>query len=228
MIGSSNNDPNLEFSNDAADSTPSLKRVYVIDESEVVLNIVSLLLEQAGYTVQAYQFSAQFAEESENLPSGVIVTDQVMNPVDGGKVQGGLLNRPSQFRVILVTACPNTSLTVAAMKSGAVTVLEKPFERQELIEAIEEGFQQLQNSQAFGQALPGVPVGDMAFLDRLSHREREVIELVYEGGTNKSISSRLGISAKTVEKHRSKAMKKLAVSSLAELIRLIARILGQN
>jgi two-component system response regulator FixJ len=204
------------------------KRVYVIDDDKAVLDIIQLMLQQAGYDVRAYQFSAQFVEDSAELPPGVVVTDQVMNEVEGIEVQRHLSARPGHFRVILLTAFPRTSLAVAAMKGGAVTVLDKPFERRELIEAVEEGFRQLHNAESFDQALPPILPNNGAYLNRLSEREREVIQLVYEGATNKAIGIQLGISIKTVEKHRGKAMKKMQALSLASLVRLMDRELGRK
>lgn len=204
------------------------KRVYVIDDDKAVLDIIHLTLEKAGYDVRPYQYSLQFVEESSELAPGVVITDQVMNQMEGIEVQRHLATRPNHFRVILVTAFPRTSLAVAAMKFGAVTVLDKPFDRRELIEAVEEGFRQLQNAGNQDQALPPVLADNASYLSRLSEREREVIQLVYEGATNKSIGIQLGISIKTVEKHRGKAMKKMEVLSLASLVRLMDRELGRN
>ncbi len=204
------------------------RRVYVVDDDKAVLDVMQMMLMQSGFDVRAYQSSAQFVVESAGLPPGVVVTDQVMSQMDGIEVQRHLSARPNHFRVILVTAFPRTSLAVAAMKSGAVTVLDKPFDRRELVEAVEEGFRQLQNAEHLDQALPPVLPDSETYLKRLSEREREVTQLVYDGATNKGIAIQLGISIKTVEKHRGKAMKKMEVHSLASLVRLMDRELGRN
>jgi FixJ family two-component response regulator len=151
-----------------------------------------------------------------------------MKQMEGLDVQRYLSSRPNDFRVILVTAFPRTSLAVAAMKSGAVTVLDKPFDRRELIDAVEEGFRQLHDAEMIDHALPPVLPENETYLKRLSEREREVIQMVYDGSTNKAIGIQLGISTKTVEKHRGKAMKKMQVLSLASLVRLMDRELGRN
>jgi two-component system response regulator FixJ len=204
------------------------KRVYVIDDDPAVLEVIGLMLTHAGYDVCPYQSSQKFVVECGSLIPGVVVTDQVMNQVEGTEVQRHLLSRPNHFRVILVTAFPRTSLAVAAMKSGAVTVLDKPFDRLELIDAVEEGFRQLHDAEAFDHALPPILPNNGSYLVRLSEREREVIQLVYEGATNKAIGIHLGISIKTVEKHRGKAMKKMSVMSLASLVRLMDREMGRS
>lgn len=204
------------------------RRVYVIDDDAAVLQVLEIMLRQAGFDVYAFSSSIEFLRLSDQLPAGVVVTDQVMTQAEGLEVQRRLSNRPGHFRVILVTAFPRTSLAVAAMKLGAVTVLDKPFERTQLLEAVEEGFRQLNESEEVDQALPPVLPRGETYLSRLSDREREVIQLVYEGATNKSIGIRLGISIKTVEKHRGKGMKKMQVTCLASLIRLMDRELGRN
>lgn len=203
------------------------RRVYAIDDDAAVLCVLEMLLRQAGYEVVAYTSSLEFLRQSEHLPPGVVVTDQVMTQAEGIEVQRHLANKPHQFQVILVTAFPRTSLAVAAMKAGAVTVLDKPFDRVQIMAAVEEGFRQLDDAETREQILPPV-VSGQNYLSRLSVREREVIQLVYEGATNKSIGIKLGISIKTVEKHRGKGMKKMEVTCLASLIRLMDREIVRN
>jgi FixJ family two-component response regulator len=206
----------------------ALNRVYVIDDDQAVLDVMHMMLEQAGYDVQAYQSSRRFLEDAPGLSPGVVITDQVMSQVEGTEVQRQLSTRPNHFRVILITAFPRTSLAVTAMKGGAVTVLDKPFHRRELIDAVEEGFRQLQSAGSDDESLPPVLPDKGSYLDRLSPREREVIQMVYSGATNKAIGIQLRISIKTVEKHRGKAMRKLEVTSLARLVRLMDRELGRH
>lgn len=190
--------------------TNEAKRVYVIDEDQAVLDVLQMMLRQAGYDVQTYQSSARFTEDSPHLIPGVVVMDQVLKQI---------------VRVILVTALPRTGLGATSTKNGAVTVLDKQFHRQELIEAVEEGFRQLQDAGSQDQSLPPVrPEPEKgSYLNLLSRREREVIHLVCTGATNKAIAIQLGISSKTIEKYRSTAMKKLKVTSVAGLVRLIDR-----
>ncbi|MEJ7591551.1 MAG: LuxR C-terminal-related transcriptional regulator [Planctomycetaceae bacterium] len=190
--------------------TNEAKRVYVIDEDQAVLDVLQLMLTQAGYDVQTFQSSARFAEESPHLIPGVVVMDQVLKQI---------------VRVVLVTALPRTGLGATFKKSGAVMVLDKEFHRQELIEAVEESFRQIQDAGSQDQPLPPVlqKPEEGSSLNLLSRREHEVIHLVCTGATNKAIAIQLGISTKTIEKYRSTAMKKLKVTSVAGLVRLIDR-----
>ena len=204
------------------------RRVYAIDDDVAVLQVLQMILQQADCDVVTYSSPLEFLGQVETLPPGVIVTDQVMAQVEGIEVQRQVAGRPNQFRVILVTAFPRTSLAVTAMKAGAITVLDKPFDRTQLLQAVEEGFRQLNEVDASRDSLPPILPNGETYLSRLSDREREVIQLVYDGATNKSIGIQLGISIKTVEKHRGKGMSKMEVTCLASLIRLMDREMSRS
>lgn len=184
------------------------KRVYLINDDHAVQDAIETMLKQAGYNVQTYPSPARFAEDSQLLIPGVVVMDQAIRQI---------------VQVILVTALPRTSLGVAPENVAAVTVLEKGFRSRDLIEAVEDGFRQLQGNENQKHSLPSDEPEKGSCLTQLSVREREVIHQVYLGETNKAIGIQLGISAKTIEKHRSSAMKKLKVTSVASLVRLIDR-----
>jgi|GEM_PF-179734 len=231
------NDP--EFKDDADDGylsaqSPDLgseylvDRVYLLDDDPDVLKVVESMLKISGYAVFTYRCPTEFLAATEQMPAGVVITDQQMQGMLGIEVQRRLSARPNHFKVILVTAYSTTSLAVEAMKNGAVTVLDKPFNQQELLAAVTEAFRQLRHAGAFDEDLPPVlPSGEL-YLDRLSVREKDVILLIYKGATNKAAGIELGISGKTVEKHRSSGMQKLDVYSLASLIRLLDRELGSK
>ena len=205
-----------------------VERVYLLDDDPDVLKVVESMLQISGYAVLAYRSPAEFLAATDNLPAGVVITDQVMHGMVGIEVQRRLSARPNHFKVILVTAFSTTSLAVEAMKNGAVTVLDKPFNHQELLAAVTEAFRQLRHAGAFDEVLPPVLPSGGRYLDRLSVREKDVILQIYKGATNKSAGIQLGISGKTVEKHRSSGMRKLEVTSLASLVRLLDRELGST
>lgn len=203
--------------------TPENNRVYVLDDEHQVLEVIEMQLTAAGFDVVTYSRSSDFLRQASQLPRGVIVSDQRMPEIDGLTLQKHLQTLPNQFQIILLSGFPETRVAVEAMKQGAVTVLDKPYNREQLVSSIEDAFRALSRSEPGLNGLPAILPGGEQYLDRLSQRERQVIDLVYTGQTNKSIAIALKISIKTVEKHRGKAMKKMSVSSLAELIRLIDR-----
>jgi|GEM_PF-286143 len=204
--------------------TPPAHRVYAVDDDPNVLIVLRTMLGQAGYDVVCYPSAVSFLKDLSLITRGVVISDQVMPEMTGLELHKQLRTlRPNDFRVILISAYPRTSLTVEAMKLGAITVLDKPFARQELLEALHDGFLRLEAIGELPQPLPPPLSGGKSHLVLLSDREREVILMVYQGSTNKAISIRLGLSIKTVEKHRARGMKKMNVTSLAALVRLIDR-----
>lgn len=204
-------------------------RVYAVDDDPNVLSVLRTMLSHVGYDTVCYPSAVSFLNDLSLLPRGVVITDQVMPELTGLHLHQQLRTlRPHDFRLILITAFPRTSLTVEAMKLGAITVLDKPFDRHELLQAVEDGFLRLNTVSEPDQPLPPPLPGGESYLDLLSEREREIILMVYQGSTNKSISIRLGLSIKTVEKHRARGMRKMRVSSLAALVRLINRETDNN
>lgn len=204
-----------------------LRNVYLVDDDERVIDVVKIQLTSAGYDVRAFSNSSAFLESFSDLPPGVVVTDQRMPEYEGLEVLTQLVSQARhRFRVILLTGYPETRVAVQAMQLGAVTVLDKPFDKAQLIAAIELGFQALDHEADEELDLPPLLPDGRTYLGRLSEREREVIDRVYKGETNKAIAIGLQISIKTVEKHRGKAMKKMEVGSLAALVRLMRREYG--
>lgn len=199
------------------------RRVYVLDDEVQVLEVIEMQLNAAGFDVVTFNSSLTFLDRAAELPSGVIISDQRMPEIDGLTVQKNLQQLGNKFQVIMLSGFPETRIAVEAMKHGAVTVLDKPYKKDQLISSIEEAFQTLQRATADDAGLPPILPGGERYLEKLSKRERQIVDQVYIGQTNKSIAIALEISIKTVEKHRGKAMRKMCVSSLAELIRLIDR-----
>lgn len=205
------------------DSAVDQRHVYIVDDDVAVLDFLRLSLEMAGYRPRCYQSASQFLHDSPELPPGVVISDQVMTDIQGLELQRRLAETLPVFRFILISGYPRTSLAVASMRLGAITVLDKPFDRRELLEAVSEGFRLLATATEQGVALPPLLPDGGTYLSLLSRQELSVIQLVYEGATNKAISIQMGISVKTVEKHRSRAMRKLQVQSMAGLVRLVQR-----
>ena len=199
------------------------RRVYVLDDEIQVLEVIAMQLRAAGYEVRTFSRASRFLEAFADLPAGVVVSDQRMPDIDGLSVQQSLRGYEQKFKLILLSGYPETRVAVQAMKQGAVTVLDKPYNKEQLLSSLKEAFELLDRGATDREGLPPAMENGKRYIDLLSTRERQVIELVYRGETNKSIGIQLEISIKTVEKHRGKAMKKMQVTSLAELIRLMDR-----
>ncbi|MFP6610279.1 MAG: LuxR C-terminal-related transcriptional regulator, partial [Deltaproteobacteria bacterium] len=136
--------------------------------------------------------------------------------VSGLELQERLAEYGSGLPIIMVTGYGDVPMAVRAMRSGAVDFIEKPFSDQHLIDRVQEAIarDRLRHTERKGRESVARRVST------LSAREREVLDLVVAGKANKVIANELGLSPKTVEVHRARLMKKLNVSSVAELVRL--------
>ena len=190
--------------------------VCIIDDDEAVRLSLSFLLNMAGLPTRAYSSAVQFLREAAGQFSGCIVTDVRMPELDGlGLVRRmremGLLNP-----IIVVTGHGDIALAVEAMKAGAFDFIEKPFDDGALLSAVRAALN-LENQVA--QADAAKPRYRAAFA-ALSPREREVLQGVVSGKTNKVIAQEFGISPRTVEVHRANLMMKVGAGSLSDLVRM--------
>ncbi len=139
-------------------------------------------------------------------------------------VQPEMLERLREFHptmpVIIITAHGDVPTAVAAMKAGAADFIEKPYENAELISRI----RQITASRDQGGCSSEVVRGIRERIEQLSRREREVLDLVASGISNKVIAGRLGVSTRTVEIHRAHMMEKMGAESLSDLIRMVTTI----
>jgi len=207
----------------SGDVSPASRRVYVLDDEIQVLQVIEIQLTTAGFDVMTFSSPKPFLAQLSSLQPGVVLVDQRMPFADGLEVQRLLRKRRNAFKLILLSGFPETRIAVEAMRRGAVTVLDKPYNKDELLSELETAFAELDRSVSDHSGLPEMLPDGRLYIESLSRRERQVIDLVYQGETNKSVAINLGISIKTVEKHRGKTMKKMHASSLAELIRLLDR-----
>jgi len=137
-----------------------------------------------------------------------------MPGMSGLELQETLKARNSQVPVVLITGHGDVAMAVRAMKAGASDFIEKPFNDQVLLDAVNRALVRARDGQGSGRAEVEVRI------ESLTPREREVMLLVAEGRPNKVVATRLGLSTRTVEVHRAKVMEKLQAGSLAELVRM--------
>jgi two-component system response regulator FixJ len=189
--------------------------VHVVEDDEEMRDSLVELLEDGGYEVRAYSRAEQLLARGVSLEPGCIVSDVRMPGMDGITLLRRLRAGGSTIPLMLITGHGDVSMAVAAMKAGAVDFLEKPFEADMLLAAI-------------GTALHHSPSNNKAEdaessrkqMQRLTSREREVLEQLVTGRSNKEIAARLGISPRTVEFHRAHVMEKLEVKGLPEIVRI--------
>lgn len=223
-LGISHRDPEVDSS--VIETNPeqsSFPPIYIVDDDQEVLKMMDMVLSRASFNATCFNHPVSFLNSLPELRAGIVITDQNMPVVNGLELQRELFQYDETFQLIVISGYPNTSVAVEAMRTGAVTVLDKPCPKDDLLNAVEEAGREFHKKQLSNVGLPAPLPRGQSYLDRLTPRESEVVDLVYRGQTNKAIGIQLEIAMKTVEKHRKSVMEKLEVSSLASLIRLLER-----
>lgn len=190
--------------------------VHLVDDDEAIRHSASFMLRLAGYRVQTHKDGVAFLDDLDRLDQGAILLDVQMPQMNGLAVQKELNARGCQMPVVVLTGHGDVSVAVQAMKSGAVNFVEKPYEKQVLLDALSEAFSQL-DSTARGAVHKAEAEKQLA---RLSPRELDVLKGLVDGLTNKAIANDLDISPRTVEIHRANLMEKLSVNSLSAALRI--------
>ena len=188
--------------------------VFVVDDDEAVRKMLRWLLESVNLQVEEYASADDFLASYQPNQVGCIILDVRMPGMSGIELQQKLFQGNSQLPAILLTGHGEVQMAVSAMKNGAFDFVEKPFNNQNLLDIIQNGIKEgvrLEDDRAKYENLE-------AKFNALSHRERQVFDLVVAGKTNKSIARDLKITPKTVEFHRANMMAKLKAHSLSDLI----------
>jgi len=194
----------------------AVQRVYLVDDEAVVRRSVGFMLKTAGHDVEAFESGEAFLRQVAGLAPGCVLLDVRLAGMDGLAVQEAMQARGIMLPVIIITGHGDVGLAVRAMKAGAVDFLEKPFEKKALLAAIEQAKLRSQGRAALDQLADQA----RAQLNRLTTREREVLDGLVEGHANKVIAHDLGISPRTVEIHRAHLMVKLGVHSLSDALKI--------
>lgn len=198
--------------------------VYIVSDCPEVLRILGTMLSREGWVVQRFESPTKFLSQIAELPRGLIIVDQITGEMEGIELLQHLSSKQQEYRAILINSYPRTSMTVAALRMGALTVLDKPVDRRELLDAVAEASLQVWPAAEEKEGILRPPLPDGHYLiEKLTPREKQVILRVYHGLKNKAIALQLGLSIKTIEKFRSRAMRKLGVRSTALLVRVLAR-----
>jgi two-component system, LuxR family, response regulator FixJ len=188
--------------------------ICIVDDDEAVRDSLEAVLEAEGFDVAAFASARDFLDDGL-AGAGCLVTDLRMPDMNGLELLAALAGRAQAPPVIMITGHGDVSMAVGAMKLGAIDFIEKPFDTQVLVARIREA---LRGPAADDGASAAVDI--QRRLELLTPREREVLEQLVIGRSNKAIGLELDISPRTVEIHRARVMEKMAVGSLAELVRL--------
>jgi FixJ family two-component response regulator len=191
--------------------------VFLIDDDPSVRRGVSRLLRSAGFKNEAFNSASDFLMRDQHPGPACVIVDVRMPGINGMDLQTLLIQRRREEQLVFITGHGNISMCAQAMKAGAVDFLTKPFRANELLECVGRAL-----ARAAEQRRRGVEKTEARrFLDLLTPREFEVMQLVITGLLNKQIAAELGTAEKTIKVHRGRVMKKLGIASVAELVRLV-------
>jgi RNA polymerase sigma factor (sigma-70 family) len=189
--------------------------VYIVDDDASVRDSLALMLGLGGYSTRVFADAESLLTAWQADWKGCVVTDLRLPAMSGVELQAQLRNRGSRLPVIVITAHGDVPSARAAFRADAVDFLEKPFDDAQLRLALETAFA-LEGRRIEGEQARRSDAGK---LERLTPREREVLEHAARGLHAKEIAAALGISARTVEVHKTRIMEKLGVRNVAELVR---------
>ncbi|WP_010629344.1 response regulator transcription factor [Halomonas sp. KM-1] len=190
-------------------------RIAVVDDDEALRDSLAWLLDSVGLATRAFADGEAFlAAEPERFDA--VLLDVRMPGLSGLQVQQRLLERGAIAPVIFMTGHGDVPMAVAALKAGAFDFIEKPFNQQQLIDAVQQALAEYQRQRAVSERIDTL----RARYDALRPKERKILALVAEGLTSREIAERLDVSAKTVEIYRLRGMKALGAGNLAELVRI--------
>jgi two-component system, LuxR family, response regulator FixJ len=194
-------------------------RVYVVDDDEAMRESLDFLLSSADFSVTLFENAIRFLDALPALDYGCVVSDVRMPGIDGIELLQRLKSSRSRFPVIIMTGHGDIRLAVEAMKQGAVDFLEKPFEDDRLIAMIDTALKQI-HAETKNEA---ISLDVAARVATLSPRERQVMDGLIAGLSNKMIAREYDISPRTIEVYRANVMTKMQANSLSELVRLALR-----
>ena len=199
----------------AASQSPS-PTVFVVDDDEDMRTALGNLFGSVGLEVRLFGSAAEFLQAVPSDAPGCLVLDIRLPGVSGLEFQSQLARASAHIPIIFMTGHGDIPMSVRAMKAGAVDFLTKPFRDQDMLDAVAIAIEADRRRRAEAEASADI----RERYARLSPREREVMVLVTRGLMNKQVAGELGLSEITVKLYRGQAMRKMAASSLADLVRM--------
>ena len=190
--------------------------IHVIDDDPALRDSMTAVLTGAGYACNAYGSAAEFLAADTQVVHGCAVVDVRMPEMDGLALLREMAARGIELPVIIMTGFADVPLAVRAMKAGAVDFIEKPCPPKDLLASVERALAYVKPHKADERER----LAALQRFERLTQRERDVLELLVVGDPNKIVAHKLGISPRTVEIHRGRLMEKAQAGSLAELVRM--------
>jgi FixJ family two-component response regulator len=200
--------------------TDSESLVFVVDDDDSIRKALARLMRSVGLNVETFGSADEFLAREPHPGPACLILDIRMPGLSGLDLQKELAASGSTLSAIFITGHGTIPMSVQAMKAGAVEFLEKPFDEQILIGAVQEALKKDQQARQAKAVLKEI----QERVNSLTPREREVFALVVTGKLNKQIAFELGTNEKTIKAQRAQVMKKMHADSLADLVRLAVKV----
>jgi FixJ family two-component response regulator len=194
--------------------------ILIVDDDPSVRESTKLMLEGAGFSVKTFASAQDFLQAKLQEGPGCLILDVRMPGISGLDLQEKLASAKSPLPVIFITGHGTVPMSVRAMKAGAVDFLQKPFEEQDLLDAINTAITRQREEKLKKDEADKL----QQRINALTSREYEVFSLLVTGMANKEIAYKLGMSERTVKFHRVNIMEKTNAESLVDLVRLAERM----
>ena len=198
--------------------------IYVVDDDPSVRDSTQLLLKSVGFKVKTFGSAQDFLKADLQEDLGCLVLDVRMPEMSGLDLQEKLVSAKTPLPVIFVTGHGTVPMSVRAMKAGAVDFLQKPFEEQDLLDAINRAVARQRERKLKADESEKLQLR----LKALTSRENEVFSLLVTGMANKEIAYELGTTERTIKAHRARIMKKMNAESLVDLVRFAEQLKSRS